>query len=465
MNAPIIWIGIPFFAALILGVLNRKKTLVNLSASILSLLLAIFSWIIPLDSVISVGNFSFSVESVFGILGRRLILTSGDLPFLGLIYIFGAIWFMGVGVANAHRYFAPLGLMLITLLVAARAVEPFLYAALLIEMVVLISIPIFVLPGQRLGQSVLRFLIFQTLGMPFILLSGWAAGVVEANPADQELLARAFLMFGLGFAFWLAVFPFNTWLPQLIQDTSPFVCGFVFSLLPSVGLLLMLDFINAYAWLRSYPLLYEALQLSGAIMVVTGGMWAAFEKNLARLMGYAIIVEIGFSLVALSLSTLTGLQIFSALFLSRLASLAVWSLSLTFLKNKSVMTMDDLHGMIFKMPFSSVALVMSCFSIAGLPLLAGFPFRLFLLQQIAGQSILVALWILLGSGGFMLAGLRMLAGLVDRSATHALEKSEESWFQIAYLFAGMLALIIIGLMPNSLLSVVLNILQAFERLL
>ena len=96
---------------------------------------------------------------------------------------------------------------MIALLVAALAVEPFLFSALLIEMAVLVSVPLLSPPGHPVGKGVLRYLIFQTLAMPFILFAGWVFGGVEINPADTQLLVQSVVLMGFGFAFWLAVFP------------------------------------------------------------------------------------------------------------------------------------------------------------------------------------------------------------------------------------------------------------------
>ena len=104
---------------------------------------------------------------------------------------------------------------------AARAVEPFLFGAVRVEIAVLVSIPMLVPPGTRPGRGVLRYLIFQTLALPVILLAGWAFNIVQIYPENQAALARASIFLGLGFAFWLGVFPFYTWIPMLSEESHP----------------------------------------------------------------------------------------------------------------------------------------------------------------------------------------------------------------------------------------------------
>ena len=71
-------------------------------------------------------------------------------------------------------------------MVASIAVEPFLFAALFIELAILLAIPMLVNIQQPPARGVIRFLIYQTLAMPFILLSGWLLSGVEASPGVKD---------------------------------------------------------------------------------------------------------------------------------------------------------------------------------------------------------------------------------------------------------------------------------------
>ena len=175
MSAPLIWIILPLVVSLVLWFQKERHQLVILLAAGLCLLLAFLAWRAPIDSLIQLGPVSFIISSSLTFLGRSFILASSNSAFLILIYLIGAFWLFGAIAAGVPDIFVPLGLALISLLVAALSVQPFLYAALLIEVAVLLSIPMLVPPGKAAGQGVIRYLIFQTLALPFILLAGWAA--------------------------------------------------------------------------------------------------------------------------------------------------------------------------------------------------------------------------------------------------------------------------------------------------
>ena len=183
--------------------------------------------------------------------------------------------------------------------------------------------PMIVSKKAEIGSGILRYLIFQSFTMPFILLAGWAASGVEANPTDGKLLIQAIVLLSLGFAFLLAVFPFYTWLPQLTHDASPYITGFLLSLLSTVGLFLLLKFINTYTWLREFSTMFMALRFIGGLMIITAGLWVIFQQDLTRIFGYAVILENGYSLLALGYGNEKGYTVFAFMLISRFISIAL----------------------------------------------------------------------------------------------------------------------------------------------
>ena len=198
---------------------------------------------------------------------------------------------------------------------------------------------------------------------------------------------------------------------MLAADVRPYVVGFLYLILPTAILLLGVNLINTYGWLRNTPQLYLVLRLAGALMIVTAGVWAAFQQDVGRLMGYVVIIETGFSLLALSLNTHLGTEIFTMMFLPRVIALGLWSLSVSVILNDGhTLQYQSLERIAEKLPFASAGLAAALLTMAGLPLLAAFPIRQVLLQEIAVQSPLTALWVLGGSMGLLFSGFRRAGG-------------------------------------------------------
>lgn len=463
MNAPLLWILVPGVWAVLLWALRRNQMLSLSLAAAMSLLLSLLAAVVPIGETVDLGAVSFNLSSTQVVLGRRFVLASNDHMILVLLFGMSAVWFFLAMIAWPHRLFAPFGMGMLTALVAALAVEPFLYAALIVETAVLFSIPFLSPPGRVIGPGLQRYLIFQTLAMPAILFAGWILSVAGANPADPGMFQKAGLLLGLGFAFWLAVFPFYNWLPMMMTETHPFPVGFVLSLLPTAILLLGLDFINATGFLRSSPALFDVLRVSGVVMVFTAGIWAAFQVNLARLFGYAVIFEIGFALLAMSLNTNSGWSLFAAAFLPRLLALLVMAFALSSLENRGIpLTLDGVRGLARRYPVISVGLVVPVLSIAGFPLMAGLPVRLEIFEQLAPISQTAVIAASIGTAGFLFGGMHLISQLV-RGEDNGWALGE-NWPERIILVAGVGFVILFGIFPHSFYQSILDILQAFPQL-
>jgi len=464
VSAPLIWIGVPTAFAGLFWLLRRRRysTVIVLSV-LVSLVLALLAWQLPVGQTVTMGPWRFQIAPVFEFAGRRLVLENADRPALVLLYMICAFWFAGSGAASVYRMFNALGLFMVALLVAALAVEPFLYAALLIEMAVLVAVPTFAPPDKVFGSGVVRFLIFQTLAMPFVLLAGWALAQAEANPTNTVLVTLAAVFLGLGFAFWLAVFPFYTWIPLLSEQSHPYVSGFVFLVFMTVNLLLGLKFLDGFGWLRADPAVFAGIRMVGVLMVGTAGAWAAFQRDLARLFGYAVIVETGFSLLAVSLGNRLGEQLFAAMLLPRVIAYGLWALALSILTREcGTARYADVEGVSNRMPFASAGLMIASLTIAGLPLLPTFPIRQTLMEEVARQSLGAGLAVLIGSVGVLFSSFRALAVLARGSLRPQAVK--ETRLQAALLVIASAALLLIGVFPRFFLPLMFPLFGAFPGL-
>jgi formate hydrogenlyase subunit 3/multisubunit Na+/H+ antiporter MnhD subunit len=421
---------------------------ITLIACIFTLLLTLAAWLLPLDTVMTIGGWSFKLTSSLNILGRRLVLGPADLSLLALIYGSAVVWFVAASVTKSARRLNSLGLAIVALLVAALAVEPFLYAALLIEMAVLLSVPLLFTPGKYPGRGLIRFLIFQTLAMPFILFSGWLLAGIDANPGNLGLVQQAAILIALGFTFLLAIFPFHSWIPLLTEESSPITVGFILWMFPTVALFFGLGFLDHYSWLRDAPALNNILTTVGLLMVVSGGILAAFQKHLGRIMGYAVIMETGFSILTINLAKSVGLNLFLTLLIPRTLCLVVWALSLNIFKGHSPsLLLNDIKGLVRTFPFATSGLVLANLALAGMPLLAGFPSHQAIWGELATSSYSIVIWALVGSLGLFFSAVRVMTAFSAAPEGDHWE-SHETVAQRVLLSIGFIALFLLGLFPQ-----------------
>jgi formate hydrogenlyase subunit 3/multisubunit Na+/H+ antiporter MnhD subunit len=382
--------------------------------------------------------------------------------------------------------FVPIGLVLVAVWVAALAVEPFLYAAMLLELAVLLSVPLLSPPGSPPRRGAIRYLIFQTFGMPFILLTGWLLAGVESSPGDLDLVVRATTLLGFGFIFLLGIFPFHSWLPMLAEEAHPYPASFIFFFLPLMVSLFGLNFLDQYAWLRQSSELFETLRFAGIIMMLVGGVWAALQRHMGRIMGFAILVGTGASLVAISV--LSSLELFFAMQIPRALAMAVWALGLSVLHKSAsqpvtpgsevealnlpaiqsipraeALYFHNVQGTGRRLPLATAAVTLALLSLAGYPILAGFPVYQALWRNLAISTPILAALALFGSLSLGVSGLRSLAVLVMGMSEDAWQ-IKEHWLTAVFLIVGILLMILLGLFPHWLLPYAASISEVFNQM-
>jgi NADH-quinone oxidoreductase subunit N len=382
--------------------------------------------------------------------------------------------------------FVPIGMMLVSIWVAVIAVEPFLYAALLLELAVLLSVPLLSPPGSPPQRGAIRYLIFQTFGMPFILLTGWLLAGVESSPGNLDLVVRATTLLGFGFIFLLGLFPFHSWLPMLAEEAHPYPASFVFFFLPLMVSLFGLNFLDQYAWLRQSTELYETLRIAGIIMMLVGGVWAALQRHLGRNLGFAILIGTGASLVAISV--IPSLELFFAMQIPRALALAVWALGLSVLHKSAsqpatqgstgevlnppavqsmpraeALYFHNIQGLGRRLPLATAAVTLGSLSFAGYPILAGFPVYQALWRNLATSTPQLAALALFGSLSLGVSGIRGLAVLVT-GANEEPWQIQEHWLTAVFLIIGILLMILLGLFPHWLLPYAASISEVYSQL-
>lgn len=467
LPTPLLWVFFPLLIAMITAVFYNRKLLSILLTSLTAFVLAALATFFPEDMTLSIGPLTLVLDESLNILGRQISVFYDMLPFIALIYALTGLWDLSSGISGVPKLFRPTSLAITALLTAALGVQPFLYAALLIETAILVSIPALSPPGQKISHGILRYLTLQTLAMPFILLAGWLLTGVETLPIDSPLVAQTMVLLGLGIAIWLAVFPFHSWVPMLSQETSPLVMSFILVIMPMTVMIFALNFIDRFTFLRELDNLFSSLRLMGVIMIVVNGAWAAVQNDLKRALGYTALVETGFSLLAMGLYDQGGLTWMMLSFPVRGLTFWLWGYILTNIEERSgSLEFHALQGFARRFPALSSGLLLAQFSIAGLPLLASFPIKIALFTGTFEAGTGLGVMSFIGNlGGFLLT-LRLLSYLATpRDVTLPIRWSfSEKTHEYIPILIMVLILIIMGLFPNTFFANIINTLNAFSQL-
>jgi len=401
-----------FFLLTVLAVvtlaLRRRAYLPFAIASVAAAMIGLFVLFAPLDEAISLIGIPLRLDSTWQILGRPMSLDPQNRAGVGFLFLAGALFF-GLGWAvSPGRSFVPAGLIALALLTGALTIQPFLFAAIFLELAAMACVLILIPPGSRSERGVLNLLVLYSMAMMAILFTGWLlenAGVTSVTP---DLALRVILLLGLGFVILVFVPPFHYWLPSIADRVSPYSLAFVAIILQSSGLFFLLRFLDNFAWMRSDPLISTAIEAAGILMIIFGTLVAVAQKSFLKIAVYILIADIGVSLLAIGANLEIGTEIALGLTSVRVISLALWGLGAGLMSKSGY-----LSGAGRAAPVATAAALIGLLSLAGQPLTAGFPWRWAILDQLGENIGIGALLITLSMLAIVWAVLRWARVLYD----------------------------------------------------
>ncbi|WP_417457175.1 NADH-quinone oxidoreductase subunit NuoN [Kordiimonas sp.] len=191
------------------------------------------------------------------------------------------------------------------------------------------------------------------------------------EPQIGIIVGMVFLMAGL--AFKVSAVPFHMWTPDVYEGSPTPVTAF-FAAAPKVAALAL--FVRVM--MTGFPAMTAEWQqvivfISIASMLI-GALVAIVQTNIKRLMAYSSIGHIGYALVGLAAGTQAGVEallIYIAIYVTM--TLGTFAAILTMRRSEGMVEdIADLSGLSQTNLPLAIAIAVFMFSLAGIPLLAGF---------------------------------------------------------------------------------------------
>jgi formate hydrogenlyase subunit 3/multisubunit Na+/H+ antiporter MnhD subunit len=455
MNTLLIWLLLPLLTGFLLLFLSNKKFLVLVIGESLVALLAIVALFVPFDDVVVFGSQSIRLVNQVDITGLQFVLSNTNRPFLIFYFAFLAFIYPGTQAARTSKHFIPISLMMTAFVISGLVVKPIIFAILFFQPAIFLGAILLAASGEKPGRGLIRFLVFQVIGMVILLMAGWSIAGGPDLTENPEALQRSLLLFGAGFTILFAIFPLHTWVTLLSEESHPFVVTLIIASFLGGYAFLLASVMSSLSWLFENGIVYEILRLAGVLMTLVGGLTAIFHKNLGRLFGSAVIIEVGYSLLTLASQ---DLQLFYSLLLPRIFALSVWALGLSVIRiHYPDLSSISIRGIARVFRFSSAAIILSPLSLAGVPLLAGFPLLSSVWSQTAAISPSLVLLSFSGSLGLLLGALRSFSHLVTEPENLEVQ-GEEDLLQRIFLTTGLVVLFLMGIFPHFINLVFIRIL-------
>jgi len=424
VTGAILFLALPMVVAGVAYLLRGWQTISALLAAGTSLALGLMLILIPFDQPVVLFGREMVLGGAVPLLGRQLVLGSSARGAMAFLFLTGASLFLLAWRLEPEGLFPPLGLGLLALLSGALLVRPLIYAVLLLQIGVALSIfPLHADPRSPVRGGLL-YLTFFTLALPGLLVSHWLLDMYALTPDQTGLLYTATALIGLSFALMLGVAPFHPWVPAVGRDGAPLASAFLFSATAGTVWFLLLDYLQSYPWLVDYPQWSSVLTVLGVATVAVGGLLGAARRGIGALLGYTIIVDTGMLLVALGQSRRSGLDLGIAMVFARTWGVALMAAGLAGLRGESGATGRSLEGRGLQAPWSTAAFTLGVLSLVGFPPTVGFAPRWGLYRILFRAQPVISLLLLFLSAGPLVGWLRQLYLLLRRPSV-ALGRDEK----------------------------------------
>ncbi len=269
----------------------------------------------------------------------------------------------------------------------------------------LLSLPLYVLASidrdnPRASEAGLKYFILGSLASGMLLYGASLvygfAGTTNFDRLADALSAEAGVTAGVivgivfviaALAFKLAAVPFHMWTPDVYEGAPTPVTAF-FATAPKVATVALLVRVLTDPFGEVVSQWQQIVVLTAILSMLLGAFAAIGQKNIKRLMAYSSIGHVGFILMGLAVggeAGLRGVVVYLAIYIAM--NLGAFAVLVAMRRNgRAVEAVDDLAGLGRTDPAMALAMAIFMFSMAGIPPLAGFFAKIYVLLPAIEQG-------------------------------------------------------------------------------
>jgi NADH-quinone oxidoreductase subunit N len=397
------------------------------------------------------------------LIDQYALLFTGLLLLTGLVVTLLATGYWARQGSQREEFYLLLLLATLGTMVLASAVH---FASFFLGLEIL-SVSLYTLiayPRQATStQAGLKYLILAAVSAS-ILLFGMALVYADRGTMALDQLAAApdggllwlaglsLILVGIGFK--LAIVPFHMWIADVYAGAPAPTAMFVATASKAAVFAVLLRFFLVL----SQPEAQAPYGIIAAISILSmlgGSLLVLVQRNVKRLLGYSSIAHIGYALVALLVGgTAAAISVTFYLAAYTLTLLAAFGVIILLGDpTRDADALSDYQGVFWRKPGLAVVLTVALFSLAGIPLTAGFFGKFLLLMAGVGAAEwLLAVVLVVSSGISLFAYLRWVVVMFRATATPEVVRINRQAMGGAVLATLLLLLLWIGIYPKPLLS-------------
>ena len=390
---PEIFLSLSLMFLLILGVFNKKGSIIVYNLSLLILIITIPLILnVPSDGEILIFNESYKVDYLSNFIKILIVISTL------FVLLTSSQYLKSIKIFNIEYPILILSSILGMMVMVSSNDLIVFYIGLELQSLALYVLASFNRDNILSSESGLKYFVLSALSSGLLL---YGCSLVYGFSSSTNFLQISFnydqssqgIIFGMvfilvGLAFKISAVPFHMWAPDVYQG-SPTSVTLFFAILPKIAALtvfirfLYTPFFNLIdQWQTIIIFLSIASMLFGAVAAIG-------QKNLKRLIAYSSISHMGYALAGLTTGTNQGIQSsVSYITIYLVMNLAFFS-CIFMLKRKDEYyeNIEDLSGLSKKHPMLSFSLLVVLFSLAGIPPLAGFFAKFYVFMAVIEQSM------------------------------------------------------------------------------
>ncbi|AFZ83794.1 NADH dehydrogenase I subunit N [Candidatus Kinetoplastibacterium blastocrithidii TCC012E] len=283
------------------------------------------------------------------------------------------------------------------------------------------------------------------------------------NIVDVRVITLGFMLLISGLIFKFGIVPFHMWLPDVYQG-SPTVVTLFLGTVPKLAIFAVIVrlFVSSFGYFSN--LNWNILLISFSLLsLCIGNITAIMQKDLKRMLAYSAISHMGFVLLGLvsqdhcSSNSITYSSSMYYIIIYLVNTMAIFGSILLLSKGKECVYIDDLIGLKKYNSLLAFIILVSMFSLAGLPPFIGFYAKLVIFKTLINSgyvfiSVIAVLFSLIGAF-YYLRVIKISYFNYSKDNCHYLAKMENiSDFSLYLLSLNLLLILFLSIFPDSLLD-------------
>lgn len=403
---PILLIGLSVILSLIIDSFTKKesKLLYYFNSIILLITTVLFFSFISHDKLIFNNTFK---------IGGLIYLINGFINLATLIYFFSTLKYLEKTNIKINEFLTLImnSLLGIYLMIGARDL------ILIFVGLEIMSITFYILAGIKrtnlsnneaavkyllLGAFITGFLVY---GIALIYGATGTTnydGLINAISAKPNniLLLSGILLFLIGFSFKIALFPFNMWVPDVYQGAPTSTTAFMATIGKTAPIVILISILsNFYNLLQNNYFAY-IIAFAATISMIIGSFFGIVQTNIKRMLAYSSIAHAGYFAVGFTTAntfaqTATFYYLIAYIFINLGAFIIISHIED---QNEGNLELNDYKGLAKNHRYLSAMLAFFMFAIAGIPPMAGFFGKYYIiLSAVEGNFVWLAFVLVLTS--------------------------------------------------------------------